>query len=176
MVIIVTGAIGVGKTTVCEKVIQMANNLGYSCGGIITPKAPDKSIIIVDIRTGGKKILASINNIYQGPRIGKYFFNPDAIEFGNRAIDKGISSDVLFVDEVGYLELAGNGFSKVLDLIGMERVKNSILVIREALLPGFLARLNSNLSIIEVNTYNRNELPPKIWALLTSNSPPILQR
>lgn len=171
MNIIVTGTVGIGKTTVCEKVIQMAKSLGYSCGGILTPKTPDKGIIIVDIKTGERKALASINNIYQGPHIGKYFFNPDAIEFGTRAIDRGISSDILFVDEIGYLELQENGFVKILELIGAEKVKNSILVVRRELLPAFSARLGSNLSIIETNIYNRNELPQKIWALLTSNSP-----
>ncbi|MFC2048313.1 nucleoside-triphosphatase [Chloroflexota bacterium] len=171
MNIIVTGAVGIGKTTICEKVIQMANSLGYSCGGILTPKAPDKGIIIVDIKTGERKALASIYNIYQGPRIGKYFFNPDGIEFGVRAIDRGISSDVLFVDEIGYLELEGNGFVKILELIRAERAKKSVLVIRRELLPVFLSRLNSKLSIIEANIHNRNGLPQRICALLTSNLP-----
>lgn len=171
MNIIVTGAVGIGKTTVCEKVVAIAKLLGYSCGGILTPKAPDKGITIVDIQTGERTVLASIDNIYQGPHIGKYFFNPDAIEFGVRAIDRGISSDILFVDEIGYLELQGNGFVKILELIGAEKVKNSILVVRRELLPAFSARLGSNLLIVETNIYNRNQLPQKICALLTSNSP-----
>jgi len=60
---------------------------------------------------------------------------------------------------------------KIFELIRAERVKNSILVVRKELLPAFSARLGSNLSIIETNIYNRNELPQKICALLTSNSP-----
>ena len=169
MNIIVTGTVGVGKTTVCEKVIQTAKSLGYSCGGILTPKAPDKGIIIVDIKTGEGKVLASINSVYQGPHIGKYFFNPDAIDFGIRAIERGTSTDILFVDEIGYLELQGNGFVKILELIGTEKVKNSILVIRKELLPAFSSRLGSNLSIVETNIYNRNQLPQKICELLTSS-------
>ena len=170
MNIIVTGVVGIGKTTVCEKVIHMAKSLGYSCGGILTPKSKE-GIIIVDVQTGERKVLASINNIYQGPHIGKYFFNPDAIEFGTRAIDRGISSDILCVDEVGYLELKGEGFIKILELIRAGKVKNSILVVRKELLPAFSARLGSNLLIVETNIYNRNQLPQKICALLTSNSP-----
>ncbi len=171
MVIIVTGATGIGKTTVCRKLIEIAQNQGHTCGGILTYKAADEGIIIEDIQSGETETLASINNIYQGPRTGKYFFNPEAIEFGTRAIEEGISSDILLVDEIGYLELQGNGFAKILELIGAERVKNSILVIRRELLPAFLARLNSKLSIIETNTYNRNELPQKICALLANNLP-----
>ena len=52
MVIIVTGAIGIGKTTVCRKLIEIVRNRGYTCGGILTYKAPDKGIIIEDIQSG----------------------------------------------------------------------------------------------------------------------------
>jgi nucleoside-triphosphatase THEP1 len=165
MVIVVTGEIGIGKTTVCEKVIHMAKSLGYSCGGIITPKS-EEGIVIVDIKTGKRKALASISKVYQGPHTGKYFFNPEGIEFGIKAIDRGISSDILFVDEVGYLELQGEGFVKILELIGAGKVKNSVLVIRKELLTAFSARLGSGVSICETTVNTRNELPQRICTLL----------
>ncbi len=166
MNIIITGRVGVGKTTICQKVLEVARSLGYSCGGILTPKAPDKSIIVVDVQSGERKVLASPDNIYQGPHTGRYFFNPEAIEFGNRAIDKAISSAILFVDEVGYLELKGEGFVKTLEIIKAGRVKNSILVIRQELLPAFSARLGPRNTIIKTTIQNRDRLPPKIAALL----------
>jgi nucleoside-triphosphatase THEP1 len=164
--IIITGEVGVGKTTVCEKVVELARSRGYSCGGILTPKAPDKGIIVVDIQSGESKPLASINNIYQGPRTGRYFFNPEAVEFGNRAIDGAVSSDILLVDEVGHLELEGEGFARALEIIKAGRAKNSILVIRSKLLPAFLARLGFEFSTIETTIENRDRLPHKIGRLL----------
>ena len=74
MFTIITGAIGIGKTTVCRKLIEIARNQGYSCGGIITYEAQDKGITIEDVQTGRAEILASVNIIYQGPRTKKYFF------------------------------------------------------------------------------------------------------
>ena len=68
-------------------------------------------------------------------------------------------------------DIPKNGFIKTLELIRAERVKNSILVVRKELLPAFSAQLGSDLSIIETNIYNRNELPQKICALLTSSLP-----
>jgi len=59
MVTIVTGVIGVGKTTFCEKVIKIAQNQGYDCGGIITRKTQNEDIIIEDVQTGQTEILAS---------------------------------------------------------------------------------------------------------------------
>lgn len=167
MVIIVTGAIGIGKTTVCQKVIKITKSLGCTCGGILTYKDADKSIIIEDIQSGEKEALANINNIYKGPHVGKYFFNPAGIEFGIRAIDRGSSSDILFVDELGYLELRGGGFVEILKLIKAEKVKDSILVIRKELLSAFSARLGSRPLILETTSNNRNELPEKICLLLS---------
>jgi nucleoside-triphosphatase THEP1 len=165
MVIVVTGEIGIGKTTVCEKVVAIAKRLGYSCGGILTPKSKE-GIAIVDVQTGEEKVLASTNNIYQGPHIGKYYFNPEGIDFGIKAIDRGTYSDILLVDELGHLELKGEGFAKVLELIRAGKVKNSVLVIRKELLPAFSARLGPKLSITETTVENRNELPQKIGTLL----------
>lgn len=165
MNIIITGKVRIGKTTVCEKVVAIAKRLGYSCGGILTPKSKE-GIIIADVQTGETELLASLINIYEGPHIGRYFFNPEGINFGIKAIDRGISSDILFVDEVGYLELKGKGFIKIRELIRAEKVKNSILVIRKQLLLAFSAWLGSKVSIIETTINNRNELPQKISTLL----------
>lgn len=167
MVIIVTGAIGIGKTTVCRKLIEILRNEGHTCGGIVTYKTADKVIIIEDIQSGEREALASINNIYKGPRVGKYFFNPEGIEFGIRAIDRGSSSDILFGDEIGYLELRGGGFVEILELIKAEKVKDSILVIRKELLSAFSARLGSRPLILETTSNNRNELPERICLLLS---------
>lgn len=171
MNIVVTGEIGIGKTTVCRKVLEIVRSLGYTCGGIITGKAPDQSIIIEDVQTGGKETLASTNNIYEGPHTGKYFFNPAGIEFGIRAIDRGASADVLLVDEIGYLELGGGGFVKALELIRTEKVKSSISVIRKELLAVFSSKLGSEPLIFEITSGNRNYLPRKIVSALSRNLP-----
>ena len=167
MLIIVTGNTGAGKTTVCEKVLGIAKSLGYNCGGIITYKAEDRSIIIEDVQSGEREELASIKNIYQGPRTGKYFFNPAGIEFGAEAINRGISCDILFIDEIGHLELGGEGFIQTLDLVRDDSSKNCILVIRSELLPAFLPRLPESPLIFETTTDNRDDLPQEIGLILS---------
>ena len=167
MNIIVTGTVGVGKTTVCEKVIQTAKSLGYSCGGIITYKAQNEDIIIEDVKTGETKALASVSNIYQGPRTAKYFFNPEGIDFGIEAIDRGIASDILLVDELGRLELAGQGFARVIEQVAAGKVRNCIIVIRKELLSAFLPQLGATTAVFETAVDNRNQLPREIGLVLT---------
>ena len=166
MVIIVTGAIGVGKTAACQKIIEIARNQGYTCGGILTCKAADKSIIVEDIQSGEKETLARINNVYDGPRTAKYYFNPEGIDFGIRAIDKGTSAAILIVDEVGQLELRGEGFAKVLELIRAGKVKDCVLVIRSELLSAFLPEFPNTPLVFETTMNNRNQLPRETGSIL----------
>lgn len=166
MVIIVSGSIGVGKTTICRRVIDIAQTQGYKCGGIITYKTENGDIIIKDIQTGKIKILASTRNIYQGPRTAKYFFNPEAIDFGTKCINGSISADITFIDELGYLELQGQGFAKAVEQVAARLFKTSILVIRTELLSSYLLRLGTVTIIFETTLDNRNQLPEEIYQVL----------
>jgi len=167
MVIIVTGVIGVGKTTVCQKLVETVRNQGYTCGGILTYKDATNHIIIEDIQSGEKEILASSHSTYNGPRTPRYSFNPEGIDFGIQAIDKGIDSDVLIIDEVGHLELRGEGFVKSLELIQTNKVKNSVIVIRKESLSSFLPQLDVvSPRIFETTVDNRNQLPVEIGTIL----------
>lgn len=168
MVIIVTGEIGIGKTTVCHKALKMLQSAGYTCGGTLTHKAVDGSLTVLDIQTGEEKTLASTSDTYGGPRTRKYFFSVEGIDFGVRAIERGIASDVLFVDEIGHLELNGEGFAKSLELIKTQKARNCVLVIRKELLHAFLARLGNNPSVFETTISTRDELPSKICSYFTA--------
>ena len=166
MVIIVTGATGIGKTSVCRKLIELAQNRGFTCGGILTYKAGDKDIIVEDIQSGEKETLASINNVYHGPRTAKYSFNPKGIDFGIQAVDKGTSTAILVVDEIGHLELRAEGFAKVLELIRAGKVKDCILVIRRELLPAFLPQLPTTPLVFKTTVNSRDQLPREIGSVL----------
>ncbi len=162
MLIIITGGIGTGKTTVCEKVVKILRNSGFSCAGILTHKTQDGNLSVMDIQIGEKRILASTDNIFDGPRTPKYSFSKSGIDFGTQAINKGVATDVLIIDEVGYLELGGRGFIRGLELIRESKFRNAILVIRKELLSAYLAQLNKNPLVFETTVKSRNQLPQKI--------------
>jgi len=166
MVIIVTGGIGAGKTTVCSKLISIVRNKGFTCGGILTCKAIDKSITIEDIQSGEKETLASIKKSRGGPHTPGYFFNPKGIGFGIKAIEKGASAEILVIDEVGQLELVGEGFTNVFELIKSGKVQDCIIVIRSALLVAFQPRFDTPPLIFETTINNRDKLPFEIASVL----------
>ncbi len=120
-----------------------------------------------DVQTGETRVLASISNIYQGPRTAKYFFNPEGIYSGIEAIDRGTTADILLVDELGRLELNGEGFTGVIGKIAGGKVKTFILVIRKELLSAFLPKLGATTLVFETTIDNRNQLPGEIGQILT---------
>ncbi|MFC2002263.1 nucleoside-triphosphatase [Chloroflexota bacterium] len=166
MIIIITGNIGIGKTTVCRKFIEIVRGNGHTCGGILTYRAADSDIIIEDIQSGEKEILASINRVYDGPSTPKYSFNPGGITFGIQAIDRGTSAAVLVVDEIGHLELRGEGFANVLELVSTGKVKDCLLVIRRELLTAFLPQLRLIPLVFETTISSRNQLPQAVGSVL----------
>ncbi len=166
MVIVITGAISIGKTTVCRKLVEIAQQQGYTCAGIFSYKAADKGIIIEDIQSGERENLASIGNLYNGPRTERYHFNPEGINFGIEAIRRGTGADILSVDEVGQLELRGEGFAEVLGLLKSGEVRNCVLVVRKELLSAFLPHLPHTPLVFETTVNNRNHLPQQIGSLL----------
>ena len=109
--------------------------------------------------------------MYHGPRTQRYYFNPKGIDFGVRAIDRGIPSDILLVDEVGHLELRGEGFIGVLELIKAGKFKGCILVIRKELLSAFLPQLPAKPLVFETTLNSRNQLPQEIGSVLLDKLP-----
>ena len=96
MFVIVTGDIGVGKSTVCRRLVQTMRDNGLVCGGILTFKSGNGGITIEDIQSGEKAPLAEINRgASDGPRTARYFFNHHGIDFGVRALHKAVAADIL---------------------------------------------------------------------------------
>lgn len=169
MIIIITGDIGVGKTTVCQKFIDLARSRRYQCAGVITYKRADGDIIIEDVQTGETREFASTQQIYTGPRTAKYCFNPEAIDFGIQAIDKGSDSDIVLIDELGILELNGQGFSQVPEQINKRQFKKCLVVIRKQLLQDFLSLLVIKPLVFETTVDNRDTLPNDILRVAFTN-------
>ena len=55
--IIITGERGVGKTTICQKAVAVAQSKDYVCNGILTLNQPDGERDVVDVHSGDKKRL-----------------------------------------------------------------------------------------------------------------------
>lgn len=163
-----TGKKGIGKSTICQRIVELARAERLACGGIITYKSGDGDIILKNLQGEETELLAGVEDKYDGPHLGKYYFSPAGIEFGIEAIKRGLAADILFVDELGPLELSKKGFYSIMDLLFSDKTKTSIVVIREELLAAYLPLAGTRPLIFTATTANRDELPGIIFSQIIS--------
>lgn len=166
--VLLTGDIQVGKTTVCQGVVELARRWGYHPKGLLTPPIFDEDgakmgIELVDIDSGERRVLARAGCDLGGPQVGRYSFDAEALAWGRSILDRAIGAgcDLLVVDEIGYLELEQNrGFSAVLKDLQVRALPRTIIVVRSSL----VEKLHQLLPQVDFVTFtvteeNRDDVP-----------------
>ena len=143
---IVTGSINSGKTTMVKKLLEEYRISGKTVAGVVTEADfvnNIKSVYnVVDISSGERKLLASTKPISTKLKFGRFFFLEEGFCFADTVIRKGIINDILVIDEIGPLELSGQGFFKVVLWLLENYNGTLLLVVRENLLEQVKTRLN----------------------------------
>jgi iron complex transport system ATP-binding protein len=144
--LLLTGLKGFGKTSWCQKLRQLAEKEAISVSGIISPGTYSvgrkTGIEIVDISSGAKRILATLNpGKAQGLSTPRWKFDAESVMWANKVLDESPNSDLLIIDELGPLELLrGEGFLAGLEKIDTNHFRVAVVVIRSSLLPKALQR------------------------------------
>jgi nucleoside-triphosphatase THEP1 len=118
--VILTGGRGEGKTTLCLALAERARRAGWTVGGIVSPcygNSGQREVYLVkDLQSGEERVLARRSEQEGTIRVGAFAFDPDGIAFGRQALESAKEANVqlLIVDEVGPLELRGDGWAPVL--------------------------------------------------------------
>ncbi len=145
MKIIITGPPGSGKTTFCQSYIREWQKLGYRVGGLLC----------TEVRRDGHRIGSDAQDLLSGQRVpmtriagcvplkgyavGKYIISFEGVRFGKKTLGKVLAEkcDFVVIDEVGPLELRGDGLAEpVGDCISS--VQNLAIVVRSSMLDTFL--------------------------------------
>ena len=129
-VMIITGAIGQGKTTQSFRLVEMLKSKNIPVSGICCPRIMEgKDTVgydIVDVAGIGSRIpFLRVDNNPDLERIGKYGIYPGALRVGNDVLRKALDDDagVIVVDEVGKMELEGHGWAQNIDkLVGSSAI------------------------------------------------------
>ena len=167
---LLTGPVGVGKTTVAERVVGLARRQGLLCGGLLAPAMIDAcgrkaGIWGVDVSGGERRILARTDRELGGPAVGPYSFDEAALAWATGVVGSAIGiCELLVVDEIGKLELErGLGLAPILPRLASCQAPRSLVLVRDYLLAKLQGRLESvGQMVFEVSEQNRGELPPHI--------------
>ncbi|MEM2136586.1 MAG: NTPase [Candidatus Methanomethylicia archaeon] len=166
MIIAITGRPGIGKSTVCYKVINLLKEHGFIVGGIICPEIRKNGVRIgfkvLDLISGREGLLAHINYPSQ-IRVGKYYVQLKSFEdVAIPALSSAVKvADVIVFDEIGPMELKSD---KVLRFLSSSIDKPIILVVHWRIGEEKLRKIvRGSFSFFEVTFKNRDDLPKMIF-------------
>lgn len=172
-VIIVTGKREEGKTTFLKQLSGELKKANWLLSGFISPRIKNGSVttgyILEDVKTGKRTEFLSLNeetNVEPGT-IGKFRMNNTGLSFGKHLLsdDELQHTGIVIIDEIGRLELAGEGWNDdVLRLINKPDLF-LIVAVRDKFVSGVIQQYNlKNVQVLNVNLYTPTDLLKMIFA------------
>ncbi|MCX7682316.1 MAG: nucleoside-triphosphatase [Anaerolineae bacterium] len=172
--VILTGARGAGKTTVCYKTATLARAAGYTCAGVITLSRPDGAREVLDVRTGQIRTLTTTPGSGPVVYLGRFCFDAHVLSWGNEVLANALPCHLLIVDELGPLELElGYGWTQAFATLREAALipALSLLVVRPELVDKVRLLLPVDTTLV-VGLENRDRLPDALVRFLRSSTPP----
>lgn len=154
-IVILTGPRGDGKTTWILGLWEYLRQNGEAVFGVATPKiftGPRMmGIAVRDLATGQERPLA-LRDSAPGKRYGPWRFLPKGIEMANEATDPKDHAGLAIIDEIGPLELQGDGFVTAFNALCEGRYKRAVVVIRGDLLKKIGLQIKGKIKVIKLDT------------------------
>ncbi len=138
-IIILSGSIESGKTTLCLRFFEYFRTRGLDIKGLICPPVIEggmkTGIDLLNTATGEQRRLAVLRNgTAQGVLTERWQFNENTLEWGNAILKNATPCDILFVDELGLLEFErGEGWQNGLSAVDSRAYKLAVVIVRPAL-------------------------------------------
>jgi len=162
---IITGWRGVGKTTFCQRFLQVAQAQGWDVAGILSlavfEGAEKVAIDALDIRSGERRNLAAHHpHAETDSVVTRWFFDQHTLAWGNHILEDSAPCQVLVVDELGPLEfIQHKGWVKAMEVIEKGDYHLGLIVVRPELLEVAAERFQPT-RVIEI--HNPGEIEPLI--------------
>jgi nucleoside-triphosphatase THEP1 len=152
-VVVVTGSGNTGKTKAVRSVAERLQSSGVSVAGFIQPGkfSGDRKVgfRLHDLATGEEAVLATLGERPDGDFGTRYQFAEAGFRLGRRALLQASSGAVVIIDELGPVELRGQGhMPAVRAALAVPDLRAAVIVVRRALVPSLLAELDASDSIV----------------------------
>ena len=157
-ILLLTGEIGSGKTSLLEETLSFLSSSSISVGGILAKgywKNNFRSgFDIIDVTSSASAPLARREN-----EIDRFTFLEEGLQFGQTVLQNVLSHppEIVLLDEIGPLEVKGGGWSDFLSPLLQLQSTRLLWSIRPVLLPWAISNFQL-ISPVIVNTTDKNTL------------------
>lgn len=133
--ILIVGGIGAGKTAAGLRLLSLLRSYGIQVGGILAPRIlkgeETVGYSIIDLSNNATHPFASIEP--DDIQIGKFYLSQEGLDLAQRTILSALNKrPVVFVDEVGRLEVQGKGHATAIQQL-LQSGSVPVLLVRDTL-------------------------------------------
>ncbi len=169
-VVIITGAIGEGKTSFAASVVSLLKGKGMPVSGLLSigiqSKGKRTGFELKSLSDNDSILLCSTNKNQSWLNFGRYSFNPEALQKGREIIVNASFQDekiVLMIDEVGPLEINGHGWAEGIEKSLSAQNILHCWVVRRSLVQQIARKWNvGNIYIADIGS----ETPEDVYSLI----------
>lgn len=171
MKVILTGSVHSGKTSLLKKIVHELEASGKNIDGFLSiavrQNRESMGYDLYSIREKRTLPLLRKTGQKEWMRVGPYFFLPEGLREANRIILNPGPRDVLIVDEIGPLELAGQGLWPAFSQAIQDSRLSILCVVRKTILSDFLKSIpEAHWHIFDI--YDENIFPRLLDSLIVS--------
>lgn len=137
-VVLISGKLGEGKTQAVEKLVALLKEAGINAAGIISPRVVENGVTtgydILDLSSGNKAPFLRLKTEDSPDIIGRFSIDPHGLKTGLDILKSCLDNDVqvVFIDEVGRLELNGKGWAEAIPPLMDMAGKTVVLAVRDS--------------------------------------------
>ncbi len=153
-VFLISGNQGEGKTTRLKEIVLLLKEKGIAAFGFYAEgywqHAVRNRFDLVDLRSGSKRMLCT-DKVQPGFIVqGRFYFDPDTIQWGNSLLEKGaeINGQIAVIDEVGRFELHHQIWAAVLENLLAKDIP-LLLVVRK----NFIAEIKQKFNLGDARVF-----------------------
>jgi nucleoside-triphosphatase THEP1 len=172
-VIIITGEIHQGKSSFTQKVVSDLMNQKIRIAGFLSIGIDEDGtrtgFSLKDLESSRQIELCSDKKNDKRFKLGRFYFNQEALAFGNEILNPANLSDkqLIVIDEIGPLEIKGQGWSGAIDNSTKNFLIPQLWVVRKSLVQKIIRRWNiGNVYIFDITEDSISEVEMHLIEIL----------